>query len=460
MLGGGTFTSQNKVLPGAYYNVISASRANQASNVRGIVAIPLELDWGPDETVFLVTKEEVEKTAKSLFGYEYSSPEMVWLREVFKNSSQLYGYKLNKGVKAENDMATAKYTGIRGNDIKISIQENPDSEPEGKLYDVTTYLDNVVCDTQTVKTKEELKSNDLVDFKSDIVLSNTVATALSNGSNGGGITGTEHQKFLAKIESYSFNAMGAPVTDEETKRLYIAFTKRMRDEIGVKFQTVLYQASNADYEGIVSMENEVEVDDAEHAFIYQTDLLGNREKVSISSCKNMALIYWITGAIAGCNINESNTNKTYDGEFTVKVDYTQTQLEDAILSGKFMLHNVSGEVRVLTDINTFLSYTEKKNEDFGSNQTIRVLDQDAIETGSLFNNYYLGKIQNDQNGRISLQSDLVSISEEMQSMRAIENFTSEDITVEQGQGKKSVVVTKALQPVNCMEKLYTTVTVI
>ena len=357
-------------------------------------------------------------------------------------------------------MAKAKYTGIRGNDIKISIQENPDSEPDAKIYDVTTYLDNTACDVQTVKTKEELKSNDLVDFKSDIVLSNTIATALTNGSNGGAITGIEHQKFLSKIESYSFNAMSAPVTDEETKRLYIAFTKRMRDEIGSKFQTVLYQASNADYEGIISMENEVEVDDTGHAFIYQTDLLGNREKVSITCCKNTALIYWITGAIAGCNINESNTNKTYDGEFTVKADYTQTQLEDAILSGKFMLHNVSGEIRVLTDINTFLSYTEKKNEYFSNNQTIRVFDQDAIETGSVFNNYYLGKMQNGQDGRIALKSDLVSISEEMQNMKAIENFTSEDITVEQGQGKTSVLVTKALQPINCMEKLYTTVTVI
>ena len=69
MLGGGTFTSQNKVLPGAYYNVISAARANQTSNIRGIVAVPLELDWGPDDTVFLVTKEEIEKKSKNLFGY-------------------------------------------------------------------------------------------------------------------------------------------------------------------------------------------------------------------------------------------------------------------------------------------------------------------------------------------------------------------------------------------------------
>ena len=59
---------------------------------------------------------------------------------------------------------------------------------------------------------------------------------------------------------------------------------------------------------------------------------------------------------------------------------TQKELEQAIKAGKFMFHNVDDEVRVLTDINTFVSFKEDKNEDFQSNQTIRVLDQDAIET--------------------------------------------------------------------------------
>lgn len=460
MLGGGTFTSQNKVLPGTYYNVISALRAEQSFSIRGTVAMPLELDWGPDDTVFTVTREDIEKKSQELFGYMYHSPEMVWLREVFKMSNRLYGYKLNKGVKAENSMATAKYAGIRGNDIKISIQENPDSEEEAKIYDVTTYLDNVVIDIQTVKAKEELKSNDFVDFKTDITLAVTAATALENGTNGSAVTGLEHQKFLGKIESYNFNAMGVPVTDEATKKLYVAFTKRMRDEVGAKFQTVLYQASSADYEGIISMENEVEVDEAGQAFIYKTDLLGNREKVSVKGCKNTALIYWITGAIAGCNINESNTNRIYDGEFTVKAEHTQTQLENAILSGKFMLHNVSGEIRVLADINTFLTYTDNKNMYFSENQVIRVFDQDAIETAKIFNTYYLGKTQNEQDGRISFKSDLVSVAEEMQKMKAIEDFATEDIVVEKGQDKKSVLVSKSLQPVICMEKLYATVTVI
>ena len=48
-LGGGTFTVQNKQLPGAYINFVSASSANAALSERGIVTMPLKLDWGREQ---------------------------------------------------------------------------------------------------------------------------------------------------------------------------------------------------------------------------------------------------------------------------------------------------------------------------------------------------------------------------------------------------------------------------
>lgn len=43
--GGGTWITQNKVLPGAYINVVSAGIASAALSDRGIATMPLELDW-------------------------------------------------------------------------------------------------------------------------------------------------------------------------------------------------------------------------------------------------------------------------------------------------------------------------------------------------------------------------------------------------------------------------------
>lgn len=59
MLGGGTFTAQNKKLPGTYINFASASRASASLSDRGIVAIPLLMDWGAADEVFEVSNESL-----------------------------------------------------------------------------------------------------------------------------------------------------------------------------------------------------------------------------------------------------------------------------------------------------------------------------------------------------------------------------------------------------------------
>ena len=156
-------------------------------------------------------------------------------------------------------------------------------------------------------------------------------------------------------------------------------------------------------------------------------------------------------------VNKSATNMTYDGEYDVDTDFTQTQLENGIREGSFMFHRVDEAVCVLTDINSFISITDEKSSDFSSNQTIRVLDQIANDIAVLFGKKYLGKVPNDAAGRISLWNDIVKHHTELQDIRAIENFSGENVTVEKGDTKKSVVVTDYVTPVNAMEQLYMTV---
>ena len=93
------------------------------------------------------------------------------------------------------------------------------------------------------------------------------------------------------------------------------------------------------------------------------------------------------------------------------------------------------------------------------NQVIRVLDQIAIDTATLFNTRYLGEVPNDQDGRISLWSDIVAHRKELQGIRAIQNFDSEQVTVELGNSKKSVVVNEVVEPTVAMSQLYITTTV-
>ncbi|HAU5082695.1 TPA: phage tail sheath family protein [Clostridioides difficile] len=422
------------MLPGAYINFISAKRATSSLSDRGIVAMPIELDWGINEEVFQVTSDDFEKYSVKYFGYDYTHEKLKGLRDLFKNIRLGYFYKLNKGVKASCSIATAKYSGTRGNDLKVIVTTNIDDNTK---FDVVTLLDNKKVDIQAAKVITDLQDNDYITWKKDATLEASAGLVFTGGTNGEAVTGAEYQAFLDKIESYSFNALGCLATTTEIKSLFVEFTKRMRDKVGAKFQTVLYKKSDADYEGVVSIENKI------------------KDKDLVES----SLIYWVTGAIAGCDINKSNTNKKYDGEFDVDVNYTQIQLEEALKSGKFIFHKVGDEVHVLEDINTFVSFTDDKNDDFSSNQSIRVLDQIANDIATLFNDKYLGKVPNDKAGRISFWNDVVKHHKELENIRAIEDFKTDDVSVELGNDKKTVIVSDAVKVINAMSKLYMTVSV-
>ncbi len=423
MLGGGIFTTQNKILPGCYVNFISTAKLVATLGERGIVALPIELDWGATEVMELDNGTLISR-AKEILGYSYDNEKLVTIREVMKNATRLYLYRLNgAGVKATCEFADAKYAGTRGNDIKIVISANVDDPTK---FNVETYLDTVRVDVQVVASAMELKENNYVTFKTDATLTVTAGASLTGGTNSE-VTGESYTSALTALESYSFNALGIMSDEETIKNVAVAYVKRMRDEVGAKFQLIVHNVA-ADYEGVIN------VDD-------------------------LKAVPWVTGAIAGAPINKSLTNKVYDGELTLVSSYSQAELEKAIQAGKFVFHKVGDTVNVLSDINSFVSATADKTSDFSANQVIRVLDEVANTTASIFGKTFLGKVQNNADGRIALKSMLVSACEQLQNIGAIQNFASEDITVEEGNLKKAVAVNWYITPVMAMEQLYCVVKV-
>lgn len=420
-LGGGNFTTQNKVLPGAYFSFISKAAATAELSERGVAAMALDLNWGVDNVIFSVDAGDFQKNSLKIFGYDYSADEMKTLRELFLHANTLHLYKLTSGGRnASNTYATALYSGVRGNDLKVVIQADVDDEAS---YVVSLYLGTAKVDEQTVAKADELAANDYVTWKADAELTVTAGEALSGGENGTSDV-LAHQAFLNKLEAYpDVNAIGYMGEEETIKALYVAFAKRMRDEVGNKLQAVVYNYAS-DSIAAVNVKNQVD------------------------------LVPWVTGVIAGTAINKSATNMKYDGECTVNTDYTQKQLEAAIGAGEFVLHQVGTEIHILEDINSLVTFTEEQGEVFKDNQTIRVIDSIATSIASVFAKKYIGKVPNNESGRISLWSDIVKIHQELNDMQAIENFDSGDIIVEQGDAKKSVVVNSAVMVINTMTKLY------
>ena len=427
--GGGMFTVQNKVLPGAYINFVSKARALGTLGERGIVALPWIGDWGGGD-VITIENEEFQTNCMKILGYSYTDDEVLYLREVFKGANTVKLVRINEGEKASATVGgmtvTAIYGGIRGNDIRIVVENNIDNVGS---FIVTTLIgeDMIEIDRQIITDIEQLKANSFVEFKKtgNGEFMAAVATALTGGTNKE-VTGNDYSVFLDKIESEEFTTLLYAGDDETTKGLFSSFTKRLRDEEGFKVTCVLCDYCKANHEGIISVKD------------------------------NSKLVYWTAGQTAGAEVNESLTNMLYDGEIVINQNYKKSELKETINNGEFVFYGDKGEYRVLKDINTFTEVTANKNSDFTNNQVIRVLDAVANDTARIFNTYYLGKIQNNEIGRDILKTELINYHNTLQGIQAITNFETTDITIAKGNEKGDVVVNEYIEPVGAMEKLYMT----
>lgn len=411
-LGGGTYTTQNKTLPGTYINFVSAASVSSAASERGVCAAAVELDWGEEGKIIRLTGDEFLKNSLSIFGREYTDEALWPLREMFLGARELLIFRLGGGKKASCGYATARCGGARGNDLTIAVKKN------ASVYTVTTYLLSKQVDSQNVSSMEELCDNDFVVWDKTATLAATAGAPLEGGENAE-VSSEQYAQFLAQCESETFNTLALSCTESEINSMCALFTKRMRNEHGVKFQSVLFQTA-ADFEGVVNVKNSPE------------------------------LVYWAAGALSGCPLNRSCMNKVYDGEREIECSLTQSELAQCIANGEWTLHRVGSELRVLADINSLTSGEEV----FRDNQTMRIIDQIATDDALLFTTKYLGRVPNDESGRASLWADICAHREQMAALRAIEGFEDSHVSVEMGENKKSVVIKSKIFVTNSMITLY------
>ena len=438
---GGTWVTQNKVRPSVYVNFKSVPDSLGNVSDRGICALPLIMNWGIEATVVELNKEAdvLKLCGYDLFNsnlYSYATAttptnQLFYIREALLNSVTVYLYRLNTGVKASavlgNLTATAKYTGLRGNDIKVTVQENID---DALKFDVITYLDSIEMDRQVVATISALVSNDWVDFSGTLALAVTAGTSLTSGTNGT-VSSTNHTNFTTAIEVKDFNTLGYIGDDADIKAVYKAFVARLRDDEGRKIQTVLFNSASSDYEGVISVKN------------------------------SASMVPWVIGATAGAGVNESLTYTKYNGDVPINPTYTNSQIIAALLAGEFVFtKNGSGDVIIEQDINTFVSFTADKSKVFRKNRPIRVLDSIATDAKKIYENFYIGKVDNTADGRNLLRNEIITYMNTLQGLNAIQNFDAQtDIVISEGVESDAVVMGVYAQPVDAIEKIYVTVNV-
>lgn len=152
---GGTWTTMDKIRPGAYLNIDVEPAVPTLTGVRGVVAAAIPMTWGSEDGIIEVRADDFAVgRAVADVGVRPSSDAALPIRLLLRGAQTALLYRLDKGgTKAETvytvpaedpeDPAitvytvTAKYAGTTGNDIVLSIQERV-SRPGD--YEVSTFL--------------------------------------------------------------------------------------------------------------------------------------------------------------------------------------------------------------------------------------------------------------------------------------------------------------------------------
>ncbi|OME79056.1 phage tail sheath protein [Paenibacillus sp. FSL A5-0031] len=437
-MAGGTYTSQNKVRPGVYINLVGEKKTVGSMGERGTVSVPLNLNWGQSKAVIAINAGD---DLRSLLGYDLSAPEVLLVREAFKKAKTLLLYRLNEGTKATavagSLTLTAKFGGVRGNDITVAVKQNVDDEAR---FDVITFVAKEAVDSQTAANIAELKSNAFVSFGGTGALTLAAGVPLVGGSNGT-VTNQDHTDYLAQIELKDFNTIALVSADLSLKSVYAAFARRLREEEGRKIQVVLANYPSADSEGVISVKNGVKLLDG---------TVLDAQKATV----------WVAAATAGAPMNKSLTYEAYEEAADADIRYTNSQTVEALQAGEFLFTVSGGRVIVEQDINTFTGYSPEKGKAFSKNRVIRVLDGIANDFKHIFESFYIGKVDNNADGRSLFRNECLKYLNNLQSLNAIQNFDAQaDLSVAAGEDTDSIIIEAHIQPVDSVEKVYMKVTV-
>ena len=342
----GTWTSQNKILPGAYINFLTNAPLSITAGDRGVVALLQEMSVGIAGEIYTVTATSND------YPDGVTAADRLLVNEALKETQTVIVYNLGTGHTSE-----------------------------------------------------------------------VLETALSH------------------LKTVQFNTLCYPydgTSYDANKSTIVTWIEALRSNDGVKAQVVLANQS-ADRESVINVANGVVLSDG----------------TTLTAAQATA---WVAGATAGAKISQSNTGKTYRDAVDVSPRMTKSEMEAAITAGKFIFKvNSAQNVTPVYDINSLVSTTVDKGEVFKKNRVIRTIDGINNDIATIFESNFVGKVNNNSDGRLILKSYLMDYFNGLQKLSAITNFTSDDVTVNAGAEKDAVLIECYIQPVDSVEKIYITV---
>lgn len=263
---------------------------------------------------------------------------------------------------------------------------------------------------------------------------------LTGGSDGTTPDASIYDAFFTALKTIAFDVLIYDGKDATLKSTFASFVKDQSNDEGKRCQCVLSEYV-ADNECIISC--------ASQSVTLDTGAVLKPEQ----------LTWWVGGASAGANVNESLTYSCYPGAVDIEPKLTRSEQEAQIEGGNFALISQFDKIQVLTDINSFTTFSVEKGKAFRKNRVVRTvfgLCNDIYKTFAL---YYIGAVHNDEEGRKALKAEILNLMLKYQGNRALQNVVVDDVTVNKGVDSDAVVIEINCQPVDSIEKIYINITI-
>lgn len=450
-MAGGTFSTYDKIRPGAYVNTVS-ERKNVIEDSRGIVLLmnSANFGWGKNGVITLSQDDDIKK----ILGVDLKSKEATTIRQAFEGGS-LYVklINFNMGTKATaSDKAfpyefTAKYNGLRGNNITIDFVQNIADTSKAI---VKTMFGTEIVDVQNISIDhpEQLRSNDYIDInftsgKLDLQGERTVQLSGGTSQDASKIdVMSEALSRAVQSEQYNVATTAGIPADNKIHQLLAQMISDLRTNQGMKV-TAVVPYSGIDY-------------DSEAVSVVQNGVI----EADGTAIDNSSICAWFAGQSASVPLNRSLTYAVYEGASNAYPSLTQDEIIKALKSGRIVFTNRrNGNVVVEQDINSLVTFTDNKSSQFHKNRELRALDAITNHIEEMFEEGYIGSITNNENGRTLLKSSVIAYFGKLVDDGIIGDFNPKEIIVEKGNADDTVLMQYAITPVDSMEKLYNTIKV-
>lgn len=450
-MAGGIFTAFDKVRPGAYINTVSDKPVDN-TNGRGVVLLMngISYGWGKNGIVKLTSGSDFKKE----LGVALDDAKALTIRLALQGASVVKLINFNGGNVASADdksvpyKITAKYAGVKGNDITVDFVQNIVND---KQIIVKTIFGTEVVDTQLVNADapETIHDNDFVSFEYGN------GSLAINGEKTVKLAGGTSQDVSSKVDVLS-DALSRAVTSEQytvvttagiatgtpLHKLLAQMVIDIRDHEGYKVTAVVPQEDKFfDNEAVTAVANGVAFADG-------------------SVFDNTTMSAWFAGQSASVSLNRSLTYVEVPGATGVVPEQSNQSIINALKAGNVVFTaRKNGTVVVEQDINTLTTFTDTKSAQFRKNRELRALDAIANHVEEMFEDNFIGSVTNNDSGRSLLKASVIDYFKELQNTNVIGGYSADDIEITKGNADDVVIMNYAITPVDSMEKLYNTIKV-